>query len=141
MRWLVVAEGKLRQAPSRALCDDYLKRLRRYTRTEMIEVRGADRLRAAVPADARSVAVTPDGSGWSSAEVARRLARWKLEGRDVAFVVGGADGLPRSLVDEAEARWSLSPLTLPHELARVLVLEQLYRAESILKGEPYHRGD
>lgn len=141
MRWLVVAEGKLRQAPSRALCDDYLKRLQRYTRTEVIEVRGANRLGAAVPAGVRSVALTPDGSGWSSEDLARRLARWKLEGRDVAFIVGGAEGLPRPLVDAAEARWSLSPLTLPHELARVLLLEQLYRAESILKGEPYHRGD
>ena len=141
MRWLVVAVGKLRQAPSRALCDDYLNRLRRYARAELIEVRAADRLEAAVPAHTRTVALTPDGAGWSSEEVARRLGRWKHEGRDVAFLVGGAEGLPRALVDRAEARWSLSPLTLPHELARVVLLEQLYRAESILKGEPYHRGD
>lgn len=140
MRWIVVAEGKLRQGPNRALCDDYLKRLRRYGKAEVVEVRQADQLRAAVPRNSYVVALTRRGTAWSSRELARRLQRWKLGGRDVAFLIGGAVGLPRSVVRAADDRWSLSALTLPHELARVVLLEQLYRAESILKGEPYHRG-
>jgi 23S rRNA (pseudouridine1915-N3)-methyltransferase len=139
MRWVVVAVGKLRQTPNRALCDDYLKRLRRYGRAEVVEVRQADQVDAAVPRDSHIVALTRRGTGWSSRDLARRLARWKLAGRDVVFLVGGAEGLAKSTVKAAHDRWSLSVLTLPHELARVVLLEQLYRAESILKGEPYHR--
>ena len=63
-----------------------------------------------------------------------------MEGRDVALAVGGADGLPPPVLDRAELLWSLSPLTFPHELARVIVYEQLYRAYTIRRGEPYHRG-
>jgi 23S rRNA (pseudouridine1915-N3)-methyltransferase len=63
-----------------------------------------------------------------------------MDGRDVAFVIGDADGLPADVLRRAERTWSLGPLTLPHELARVVVYEQLYRAYTIRRGEPYHRG-
>jgi 23S rRNA (pseudouridine1915-N3)-methyltransferase len=68
------------------------------------------------------------------------MDEWRLAARPVTFVLGGSHGLAAGLLQRADARWSLGPLTLPHELARVVVLEQLYRAFTILRGEPYHKG-
>ena len=72
--------------------------------------------------------------------MARRLGRWREAARPLALVIGGSSGLAESLLEEAAARWSLGPPTLPHELARVVVVEQVYRAFTILRGEPYHKG-
>ena len=80
------------------------------------------------------------GTAWSSEELARQVERWQREARTVALVIGGSHGLPADLLAAASDRWSLGPLTLPHELARVVVAEQLYRACTILRGEPYHKG-
>ncbi|MBL8725386.1 MAG: 23S rRNA (pseudouridine(1915)-N(3))-methyltransferase RlmH [Planctomycetes bacterium] len=99
----------------------------------------AVRLRAALPKGACLVALDERGEGWSTAQLAERLRRWQQQGRDLAFVVGGADGLDPELVRSADQRWSLSALTLPHGLVRVVVVEQLYRAASLLAGHPYHR--
>lgn len=76
---------------------------------------------------------------WTSLELSREVDRWRIAARPVALVIGGSNGLATDLLARANVRWSLGPLTLPHELARVLVFEQLYRAFSILKGEPYHK--
>jgi 23S rRNA (pseudouridine1915-N3)-methyltransferase len=73
-------------------------------------------------------------------ELARRLEAWMRDARPVALAIGGSRGLDPALVAAASDRWSLGPLTLPHELARVVVAEQLYRATTILRGEPYHKG-
>jgi 23S rRNA (pseudouridine1915-N3)-methyltransferase len=140
MRYHVVAVGRVRDAAFRAACDRYLARLRRYARVEEREVRAGARLLAAVPAGARLVALSRRGEPWSSAELAAWTARWEREGRDVTFAIGGAETLPEEVVRAAERVWSLSRLTLPHELARVVVYEQLYRAYTIRRGEPYHRG-
>jgi 23S rRNA (pseudouridine1915-N3)-methyltransferase len=140
MRYHLVAVGRLKQAGLRAACDEYLKRLRHYTRIEEREVKDEARLPEAVPGEARLVALSRTGESWTSADLARRTATWDQEGRDVALAIGGADGLPAPFLARAERVWSLSPLTLPHELARVVVLEQLYRAFTIRRGEPYHRG-
>jgi 23S rRNA (pseudouridine1915-N3)-methyltransferase len=152
MELVLLAVGKLR--PSyREACDDYLRRLGRYQKVNEVEVREASRaptvaaqraeegarLLARRPAGARLVALARQGTGWSSEELARQVARWRREARPVALVIGGSHGLSPELLASAE-RWSLGPLTLPHELARVLVLEQLYRACTILRGEPYHKG-
>ncbi len=152
METYLVAVGKLR-ASFRDACDDYLRRLRHYGAVVEIEVREAgrastpelrraeetDRLTRAVPAGARLLVLDRGGTAWSSEELARRLARWRDESRDLALVLGGAFGLAPELVTGAGERWSLGPLTLPHELARVVVLEQWYRAWTILRGEPYHK--
>jgi len=140
MHYHVVAVGRIRNAALRTACDDYLSRLRHYTRVEEREVKDEARLSEAISGEARLVALSRAGESWTSAELAQRTARWDQEGREVAFAIGGADGLPRAMVERAEAVWSLSALTFPHELARVLVLEQLYRAFTIRRGEPYHRG-
>lgn len=150
--WLL-AVGKLRPC-YREACDDYLRRLGRRAEVHEVEVREAaraptravqqaeeaSRLRARLPRRARVVALAREGSGWSSAELASRIGRWDVEGRPLAFVLGGSTGLDPAFLAEADLRWSLGPLTLPHELARVVVTEQLYRAGTILRGEPYHKG-
>lgn len=150
--WLL-AVGKLRPA-YREACDDYLRRLGRRAKVHEVEVREAaraptravqqaeeaERLRARLPQRARVVALAREGTGWTSTDLARRLERWETDGRPLAFLIGGSTGLDPDLVAKADARWSLGPLTLPHELARVVVAEQLYRAGTIRRGEPYHKG-
>ena len=99
----------------------------------------AMRLIAAAPAGCLRIVLDERGTLMATAELARRIERWRGAGRDLVFFVGGADGLAESLKRAAEFTWSLSPLTLPHALARVVLVEQLYRAVSLLRGHPYHR--
>jgi 23S rRNA (pseudouridine1915-N3)-methyltransferase len=149
----LVAVGKLRPY-YRAALDDYGKRLQRYAVFREHEVREAsrapnvaaqrleeaERLTARIPPAASLVALARAGAGWTSADLAKQLERWMLAARPLALVVGGSHGLDASLIGRAMATWSLGPLTLPHELARIVVAEQLYRAFTILRGEPYHKG-
>lgn len=94
----------------------------------------------AIPRNAHVIALDERGRQHDTAGLARELARW-IDGQShVAFLIGGADGLDPSIVKRADEKWSLSKLTLPHGLARVILLEQLYRAWTVLKGHPYHRG-
>jgi len=133
MHYRVVALGgsRMKSAALRAACDDYLSRIRHYAKIE--EARR-------VPTDSRVIALAQNGEAWTSEQLADLTGRWDMEGRDVTFVIGDADGLPESITNRAEKSWSLGPLTLPHELARVVVYEQLYRAFTIRRGEKYHRG-
>ncbi|HUK22666.1 MAG TPA: 23S rRNA (pseudouridine(1915)-N(3))-methyltransferase RlmH [Gemmatimonadales bacterium] len=140
MQYHVVAVGRLKQAALRAACDDYLSRLRHYARVEEREVRDEARILRAVPEDSRLVALTREGEPWTSVDLSQWTARWELESRDIAFAIGGAEGLPQAVLERAERIFSLSRLTFPHELARLLLYEQLYRAYTIRRGEPYHRG-
>ncbi len=140
MRYRVVAVGRLRDAALRAASDEYLGRLRRYARVEEHEVKDEARVLGAVPEGARLVALSRSGEAWTSRELAEWTARWDLEARDVTFAIGGAVALPQDVVARAERVWSLSALTLPHEVVRLVVYEQLYRAFTIRRGEPYHRG-
>ena len=140
----IVAVGKLRPYYRQA-ADDYLRRLKRYASLREHEVREASRaptppaqraeeaarLETRVADGSIMVALAREGVGWSSRELARQLERW---------LIGGSAGLDPSLMARASARWSLGPLTFPHELARVVVVEQVYRAFTILRGEPYHKG-
>jgi 23S rRNA (pseudouridine1915-N3)-methyltransferase len=103
-------------------------------------VEEAERLRARVAEGSNLVALARVGAGWTSADLARQLERWLLAARPLTFVIGGSHGLDSSLIARPGATWSLGPLTLPHELARVVVGEQLYRAFTILRGERYHKG-
>jgi 23S rRNA (pseudouridine1915-N3)-methyltransferase len=149
----IIAVGKLRPY-YREAADDYARRLKRYVTIHEYEVREASRapnaatqlaeeakrVDARVAAGAAVVALTRDGAGWSSRDLAAQLDRWLIASRPVTLVIGGSNGLDPSLLARAHSRWSLGPLTLPHELARVVVLEQLYRAFTILRGEPYHKG-
>ena len=155
MRFHLVAVGRVRDPALRAACDEYASRIRRYQRLDVTEVREARRpehdahtarrteggaLLKVVPPASRLVALSRHGVAWSSEAMAGTVERWQAEGRDVAFVIGGAHGLSDELLQRAEVALALSAFTLPHELARVVLLEQLYRACTILRGEPYHKG-
>jgi 23S rRNA (pseudouridine1915-N3)-methyltransferase len=107
--------------------------LARIARTE------ADRMLAAIPKACRTVALDMRGKMWDTEELAGQFQDWMHDGRDVALLIGGPEGLDSRCRDIADQVWSLSPLTLPHPLVRVVVAEQLYRAWSILKHHPYHR--
>jgi 23S rRNA (pseudouridine1915-N3)-methyltransferase len=149
----VVAVGKLRPYYRQA-ADDYGRRLKRYVQLREAEVREASRaptlagqrseeaarLEARIADGSTVVALAREGTGWSSRELARQLERWVVHARPIALVIGGSAGLDPALMARAAARWSLGPLTFPHELARVILLEQMYRAFTILRGEPYHKG-
>lgn len=136
--------------------DDFSRRLRHPFRIELHEIplarrRGGEppdrtvagegeRMLRAAPRDAHLVALDPNGSAWSTERLASHLRDWLSGGRDVAFLIGGPDGLAPGVLERAAQRWSLGPLTLPHMLVRLIVAEQLYRAWSILENHPYHRG-
>jgi 23S rRNA (pseudouridine1915-N3)-methyltransferase len=140
MRYRVVAVGRVKDAALRTACDGYLERLRHYAKVEVREVKDEARILGAVTAGSRLVALSRRGAQCSSRDLAAWTARWEMDGRDLVFAIGGADTLPDDILGHAELVWSLSPLTLPHELARLVLYEQLYRAYTIRRGEPYHRG-
>lgn len=98
-----------------------------------------EKVLAAIPKGALVVALEVGGRNWSTAKLAEQLDGWRQQGRDVALLVGGPEGLADACRQRADIQWSLSPLTLPHPLVRVVVAEQLYRAWSILSNHPYHR--
>ncbi len=152
MQLTLVAVGKLRPV-FRAAADEYLGRLPRYGRIAEFEVREAGRapnaeegcrqegarLRERIGAGSHLVALDREGTAWSSEKLAVRLDHWRLAARPVTLLLGGSHGLDPALLASCNERWSLGPLTLPHELARVVVYEQLYRAWTILHHEPYHK--
>jgi len=133
---------------------EYAKRLSRELPLQLVEISTKSRSReaaraiadegaailAAIPKSAHVVALDGRGKAWSSEELAAQLARWRMQGQDLAFVIGGPDGLAPAVLERAQQRWSLGPATLPHPLVRIVVAEQLYRAVSQLGNHPYHRG-
>lgn len=143
MRIVVVAVGRVKDRALRAALDEYFGRLRRYVSCDEIELADgpADKL---VPAfkkatiDATTIALEIDGRAIGSEAFAEGVERASARHKGiVAFLIGGADGLPREISTAAHDRWSLSPLTFPHRLARLVLVEQIYRAMTILRGEPY----
>lgn len=96
-------------------------------------------LLARVPAGSQRIAVHGGGRAWTTEQLADHLDDWQHQARAVSFLVGGADGHCAEVLDNSDGHWSLGPLTLPHMLVRIIVAEQLYRAQSILAGHPYHR--
>lgn len=158
MKFLIVAVGHRMPAWVNAGFEEYARRMPRETRLALLEVRPEahrpeasaaaierglqaerKRIEALVPAGCCKVVLDQRGRALSTRELADRVERWRGGGRDAAFIIGGAEGTAVALRDEVDFVWSLSPLTLPHGLVRVVVAEQLYRATSILRGHPYHR--
>lgn len=150
MQLTILAVGRLRPA-FRELCEDYQRRISRFTTIRETEIResrrpGAEgrreearRVRERLPAGSVLVALDREGKGWSSEQLARQVERWHEGGRHVTLAIGGSTGLDPSILGAADVRWSLGSGTLPHELARVVVYEQLYRAFTIMRGMPYHK--
>ena len=154
MRLTLIAVGRPRETHVAALIRDYEGRASRYFRFSAIEVpatsgvdarsvraREAEAIRRRIPDELDAWALTRGGRQLGSRELAETLADLATYSRaGVAFLIGGAFGLDGDLVRECSRRFSLSELTLPHELARLILAEQIYRAGTILRGEPYHKG-
>ena len=154
MRLRIVALGQRMPAWVDAGLDDYAKRMPREYALELVELKAAPRnrgrsvaqmlaaeavqIRAACATD-HIVALDERGSGWTTRDLAAKLARWRADNTSVAFVIGSADGLDGAFKRCANERLAVSSMTLPHGLARIVLAEQLYRAASLLAGHPYHR--
>ncbi len=135
--------------------NEYLKRLPNEFSLELVEIplghrgKGADLARAkrqegeqmlaAIPKGDRVIALEVGGKNWSTEQLAEQAELWQMSGQNVCLLVGGPDGLAPACVAIADQKWSLSALTMPHPLVRILLAEQLYRAWSILQGHPYHK--
>jgi 23S rRNA (pseudouridine1915-N3)-methyltransferase len=155
MRLVIVAVGQRQPAWAREAFDDFARRMPAESKLEIAEVKAeprtggktaqqlmaveAQRLRAACPKGAWLVALDERGQRRTTVQLAERLSAWRQAGRDVAFLIGGPDGLDDALEARADETLRLSELTLPHALARVVLAEALYRASSMIAGHPYHR--
>jgi 23S rRNA (pseudouridine1915-N3)-methyltransferase len=155
MQLRVIAVGSRMPAWVEQGCREYSKRLPRELRLQWVEVPLGPRNKASsveraiatedaamlarIPADSRVIALDIPGCAWSTEQLANELGDWKMDGRTVCLLIGGPDGLGQFCKDRADKSWSLSPLTLPHPLVRILLAEQLYRAWSLGQGHPYHR--
>ena len=154
MRLRVIWVGTTRDAHVRALCAEYLKRLTRFARCEVTELRESaaedpracveeegKRIVGALASDATTILLDVSGqTSWSSEELAAQFEAWQGRSvREATFVVGGHLGVSEEVRARAQVRWSLSRLTLTHEMARVVLAEQLYRAYTIVRGLPYQK--
>jgi 23S rRNA (pseudouridine1915-N3)-methyltransferase len=99
----------------------------------------SERLLASVPENHHVIALDVKGKAWTTEQLASQLENWQADGRDVTLLVGGPDGMSNECLQRADQRWSLSPLTLPHPLVRIVMAEQLYRAWTVTQNHPYHR--
>ena len=155
MRVRVIAVGTKMPDWVQQACSEYGKRLphelqlqwhelslgkrARNTPTERAITAENQAMLGRIAADDRVIALDQRGKSWSTEQLAEQVQGWQMDRRDVCLLIGGPDGLGQGCLDRSEQRWSLSPLTLPHPLVRVVLVEQLYRAWSINQGHPYHR--
>jgi 23S rRNA (pseudouridine1915-N3)-methyltransferase len=154
MKLVIVAVGQRVPDWAQTAWDDYAKRFPPELKVELkavkTEPRGSktldtllaaerERIEAAIPKNARIIALDERGTTLTTKALAQRLTDWQLGGDDVALIIGGPDGLQPAFRQAAQERIRLSDLTLPHAMARVLLIEQLYRAWSVNAGHPYHR--
>jgi len=154
MRIRLLAVGQRMPGWIRTGYENYARRLSGACRLELVEIapgkrqRGAKRamqeeekrLLGCIGRDDAVIALDDKGKPWSTEQLADQLHHWLADGRDRALLIGGPDGLTSGCLRRAKQTWSLSPLTLPHPLVRIIVAEQLYRAMSLLDNHPYHRG-
>jgi 23S rRNA (pseudouridine1915-N3)-methyltransferase len=155
MRVRIIAVGTKMPSWVQDASQDYLKRFPREWQVEFVEIplghrgKGQDvakaiakegeSMLAAISPRERVIALDVEGKSWSTEQLSQQMQGWQMLGSNVALLVGGPDGLAQGCLDKADQKWSLSALTLPHPLVRVLLSEQLYRGWSILKNHPYHK--
>jgi 23S rRNA (pseudouridine1915-N3)-methyltransferase len=139
MKLRVLWVGKTRNPPLAALCEDYAARIRHFLPVEIAEVKES-RILAALNDSDRVLVLDPKGKAWTSGQFAKFLQQHMTsDSRRLTFIVGDYAGLPPEVKKSADLEWSLSPLTFTHEIARVLLLEQIYRALSIIHNFPYSK--
>jgi len=153
MRFRFIWVGKTRDARMRALIDDYFARLGRFVRCEISELRESGtqgnqtgiedeskRIIGGLHSDAVTILLDVEGIEMSSPQLAAEIEKWQNNGlKEIEFVIGGADGVSAAVADRVKIKWSLSRFTLTHEMARVVLVEQLYRAYTIIHGLPYQK--
>ncbi len=140
MKLAVFAVGKIKDPSLRHVADDYLTRIQRYARCDEVELRDDASWDRVLGSESTLVALEVQGKTFTSEQFAREIERWSRVGKgQIHFLIGGADGIPRAVSARATLALSLSSFTLPHRLARVVLFEQLYRAMTLLRGEPYAR--
>jgi 23S rRNA (pseudouridine1915-N3)-methyltransferase len=154
MKVMLVAVGGKMPAWVQTGYDDYAKRLPKELLPQKVEIplgnRGksgvvdairqeSEAILSAIPDASTMIALDVQGQRWSTEQLSAQMATWRMEGKNLAFVIGGPDGLSQHCLARAQVRWSLSPLTLPHPLVRIVFIEQIYRAWTILQNHPYHK--
>jgi 23S rRNA (pseudouridine1915-N3)-methyltransferase len=155
MRILILAVTGKQPQWVLAGAEEYAKRLRAHVRLDLVDLKAeprsqgrpinvlldaeAARLFDRIPGGSHVIALDERGEQRTTQQLATQIGRWKHAGETLVFIIGGPDGLAQSVKDRARSLWALSSLTLPHGLAKVLLVEQLYRAASLLEGHPYHR--
>ncbi|MGD9650511.1 MAG: 23S rRNA (pseudouridine(1915)-N(3))-methyltransferase RlmH [Dongiaceae bacterium] len=137
----LIAAGRLKNGPLHELSEEYVKRLAGLITIQEIDSRRneTENLKAAIPKNCFLIALDENGKDFSSEDFAIQWQKWKEAHSNICLIIGGADGLDGSILKAAKVKLALGKLTWPHLLARVMLLEQIYRAEQILKGHPYHR--
>ncbi len=152
MKVVIAAVGRMKASPERTLMESYLKRLPWSVDVKEIDLKKAksrasdvgqesERLKAVIPDHAKVVCLDARGKSLTSEQLAEKISNWRDDGTShIAFVIGGPDGLPDDILEQADLTLSFGAVTWPHMLMRVMLAEQLYRAHSILSGHPYHCG-
>ena len=140
MKLAVIAVGKLKERHWVEACDEYVKRVKRYVPCDVVEVRSESDLLARCPPRFARWVLDERGRELTSQEFAKNIERRMTQGaQGIAFMIGGAEGLPQEVRDGAELTIAFGKMTMAHRLVRLVLLEQLYRAFTIIRGEPYHK--
>ena len=151
MNITIAAVGRMKAGPEKILWDDYAKRLKwpltlkeveekKPLKPAQMKIKEAELLLAALPKGATLIALDQNGRALSSPGIAKKIGALQDDGtRDLAFVIGGSDGLDKTILDKAHFKIAMGEMTWPHMLARVMLLEQIYRAQCILNNHPYHK--
>lgn len=148
MQCQVIAVGQKMPSWCRQACEEYAKRLTRFLTYSFIEVptdpqgkkeNEGRKILQKIPPHHIVIALDERGQSWSTVDFSKKMATWQQQSQALSFVIGGPNGLSAECLERANIKWSLSALTFPHPLVRVLLLEQFYRAMSLLANHPYHR--
>lgn len=148
MKCQIVAVGHKMPSWCEVACAEYAKRLTRFLKYSFVEIPTEThakkddegrKILQKIPSHHYVIALDEHGSTWTTVEFSKKMALWQQQSQDITFIIGGPDGLSKDCLARANTTWSLSALTFPHPLVRVLLLEQFYRAMSLLANHPYHR--
>jgi 23S rRNA (pseudouridine1915-N3)-methyltransferase len=142
MKIHLIATGSKMPLWVKTAYEEYTKRLPKECQLNLVEIssrKSAQEMLKKIPPKSYIIALTERGESWDTIMLSHHIKHWQMSGKDIVLLIGGADGLAENILEKADKQWSLSRLTFPHMLVRIIVAEQLYRAYSLLSGHPYHR--